>query len=205
MPILTINVGNAKKAPKQRRKTVRAKAKKGINANPLHRLKDLTPTQQMKQELKQKGFDTKQISIRKRDAGYSVAYDVEIKSPYIDKDKVERIVNKHQYYDTDERTGEILAGGNTYVFTKYDYDAFNDVAKKYQPKAKQYIEKVNSIEEGYGVPLKENKNANLFKDGNKYMIFYKDEEGVQHHRDIYSEENLSKRLFQLEKFGKIVD
>lgn len=201
------SIQTSKKKVKKPIKTVRtkAKAKKGAKQSPLHRLKNLTPTQQMKQELKQKGFDTKQISIRKRDAGYSWAYNVEIKSPYIDKDKVEKIVKKHQYYETDIKTGEILAGGNTYIFAKYDYNAFDDVAKKYKPKAKQYIEKVNNIEESYGVPLKEGKHANLFKDGNRYMIYYKDENGEQHRRYTYSEEGLSKYLFQLKNFGKIVD
>ena len=65
--------------------------------------------------LKEAGFNQKQISVKKQFGGYSVAFYVTIRDANIDKST---IVNKFKSIDYDERTGEILAGGNDYVFVK---------------------------------------------------------------------------------------
>ena len=68
--------------------------------------------------LKEAGFNQKQISVKKQFGGYSVAFYVTIRDANIDKSTIENIVNKFKSIDYDERTGEILAGGNDYVFVK---------------------------------------------------------------------------------------
>ncbi len=68
--------------------------------------------------LKEAGFNQKQISVKKQFGGDSVAFYVTIRDANIDKSKIENIVNKFKSIDRDEITGEILAGGNDYVFIK---------------------------------------------------------------------------------------
>lgn len=68
--------------------------------------------------LKEAGFNQKQISVKKQFGAYSVAFYVTIRDANIDKSTIENIVNKFKSIDYDERTGEMLAGGNDYVFVK---------------------------------------------------------------------------------------
>ena len=62
--------------------------------------------------------DKKLISIKHQWAGYSEAYWIKIDKT-LNLDEAQRLVNKYQQYDRDERTGEILEGGNTYLFVNY--------------------------------------------------------------------------------------
>lgn len=62
--------------------------------------------------------DKKLISIKHQWAGYSEAYWIKIDKS-LDLDEAQRLVNKYQEYERDERTGEILEGGNTYLFVNY--------------------------------------------------------------------------------------
>ena len=73
----------------------------------------------MKAALKKAGIDTRYISIRHKWCGYSESYSVEIKSETIDREKVKRICKAFEEVDRDERSGEILMGGNTYVWVEY--------------------------------------------------------------------------------------
>ena len=68
--------------------------------------------------LKEAGFNQKQISVKKQFGVCSVAFNVTIRDANIDKSTIENIVNKFKSIDRDEITGEILAGGNDYVFIK---------------------------------------------------------------------------------------
>ena len=79
-------------------------------------------TNAMKAILKKAGIDTRLISIRHKWCGYSESYHVEIKSKAIDKKTVSMICSNFAKIDRNERTGEILAGGNTYVFVDYCWD-----------------------------------------------------------------------------------
>jgi len=55
------------------------------------------------------------ISVR-----YDGSYRVTIKT-WIPLSKVEEIAKSRESYQRDDRTGEILCGGNTFVFVDYDY------------------------------------------------------------------------------------
>ena len=70
--------------------------------------------------LKEAGFNQKQVSVKKQWAGYELVFNVTIHDEKIEKDEIEKIVAKFRSIDYDERTGEILAGGNDYVFVKKD-------------------------------------------------------------------------------------
>lgn len=66
-------------------------------------------------ELKEMGFNSKKISVRKKDCNVVL---VTLKDESIDREKIEQLAKKHKDVDYCEKTGEILAGGNTYVFVK---------------------------------------------------------------------------------------
>lgn len=76
----------------------------------------------MKEALRKAGIDTRFISIRHKWCGYSESYHVEIKDEKIDRKLVEAVLKNFDEIDRDERTGEILEGGNTYIFVQYCWD-----------------------------------------------------------------------------------
>ena len=76
----------------------------------------------IKETLRKEGIDIRYISVRHKWCGYSDKWVVEIKSEDIDKKRVERICRRFEEIDIDERTGEILMGGNTYVWVDYCWD-----------------------------------------------------------------------------------
>lgn len=72
----------------------------------------------IRKELKEHGYNNRRVGVRF--SGYSAIY-VTIKELAIDKKEIENIAMKYESYSRDERTGEILSGGNTFVFVDYDY------------------------------------------------------------------------------------
>lgn len=86
-------------------------------------------------ELKEAGYNSRKVSVSVKDSGYSTRIDVTIKDPTVNAQAIEAIVNKHDSYELDERAGEILAGGNTYVFVSYKYGLFDQLASDYLAEA----------------------------------------------------------------------
>ena len=71
--------------------------------------------------LKEKGYNSRRVGVTYQVAGYSAIIRVTIKESGIDKSEIEYIVKHFNEIDRDERTGEILEGGNTFVSVNYDY------------------------------------------------------------------------------------
>ena len=83
---------------------------------------------------KELGLTSKDVSVKTKSGGYSTAVDVTIKTLkalYV-KTKIEEIGDNLKSVDYDERTGEILAGGNTFIFTKVDYKLDEEISKLIQ-------------------------------------------------------------------------
>ena len=81
----------------------------------------------IKKILKNAGFDTNGLSIKHQYGGYSDSWDIDGDGTKVDLPAIERILkNKLQWYETDERSGEILAGGNTFVFANDSGDYENN-------------------------------------------------------------------------------
>lgn len=81
----------------------------------------------IKKILKNAGFDVNGLSIKHRYGGYSDSWDIDGDGTKVDLPAIERVLkNKLQWYETDERSGEILAGGNTFVFANDSGDYENN-------------------------------------------------------------------------------
>ena len=80
-------------------------------------LKNKPLSYQIKYELQQHGINA---SVRKSLGGYSTAYFVMVEAK--DKENARQITNKFENYERDIATGEILLGGNTYIFVQDKYD-----------------------------------------------------------------------------------
>lgn len=91
-------------------------------------------------DLKAAGIPARAVSVRVTDAGYSTAVNVKIKDISVDKAVVEKIAMRHRDVSYDERSGEILEGGNTYVWVDYDYDVMRAAVNTYMDQAQQIID-----------------------------------------------------------------
>lgn len=81
--------------------------------------------------LKDHGYNRTKVSVsKKRDAYYCTIKDI-----HIEKKTIEDLVNQFERISYDEYSGEILSGGNTYVFVDYDDKLIDNIEKKYKEKA----------------------------------------------------------------------
>lgn len=151
-----------------------------------------------KKMLKDKGFDTKGISVRGRYAGYSDALDVVVKDPNIDVAKIRKLLQKHESYERDA-SGEILQGGNRYIHVQYDYNAFDKVKEEGKADAENLMKQADTSR-GNGIELV--KGVYLFKDDGRYFI-NGDYEKVGGSRTVYSPEDLAVMKWKLKKFGRL--
>ena len=69
-----------------------------------------------------------------------------IKSAAVDRRDVEKIARSFEVVGWDERTCEILAGGNTFVFVEYAHDVFDEVAEQLEDEARGILEDMEGHE-----------------------------------------------------------
>lgn len=116
-------------------------------------------------ELKKAGFSSRQISVRLISCGYSSAFRITIKDGNISQLQIEDICNKYKEVEYDERTGEILEGGNTYVTVQRDYRLPLD-GSEYLDAVKNALAKLER--EGQGEKI-EGTRWILFKERGEYF------------------------------------
>jgi hypothetical protein len=75
--------------------------------------KELTAT--IRDVLKQRGYNSRKIGVRFEFCGYSSVVILTVKDYTLDIEQVREWVKKYESIDRDERTGEFLEGGNTYI------------------------------------------------------------------------------------------
>lgn len=108
---------------------------------------------EVRSKLKEAGFTSKDYSIRVRDAGYSTSVDISVKNPKVRVSEVITVAKQFESVERDERTGEILQGGNVFVHCQYESDEmFDEVIEPLMATA----EKVFSSSQWDGKKIAEN-------------------------------------------------
>lgn len=165
-------------------------------------------SKEIKKYLKENGIDTKNISVKGSNCGYSESYNIAIKDININIEKVRELVKTFESYERDERTGEILEGGNTYIFVNYDYstlklanEKYNNIVldiinKKLKEHCKQDIDAWNN---GDGV-LKISNNIIIFRDGNTYEV----RESKNHKTLRTGIDYIAEKLIQLGELNEVI-
>lgn len=151
---------------------------------------------EIKKVLKEQGFNPKDFSVSVRYCTYDMAVTVTIKNPYVNKSEVKKILQRFEEIDYDEYTGEILAGGNTYVHVMYDYGIFDEVCREWTATA-------------IGVMRDSNTVISIFDD----LFYFHNEQGQDEirqdnekaHCTLYVNDltELSIYLFKFATFGQI--
>lgn len=115
--------------------------------------------QEIRKALKENGYSRKDISVRSSYIGYSSRFDVSIKNPLIRYSEVKEIVKRYENYERDIASGEILEGGNDFVFVSYEYGIFDDVIAELLPDAEKIFNNENY--NGHMIAETENKHLHI--------------------------------------------
>lgn len=118
-------------------------------------------------EIKKLGYNSRQVSVRSGFCGYSDYTHVTIKDVKANIKEIEKACKKFQSVDYDSVTGEILAGGNTYIHVQYDYDAISKATDANIEKAESLV---NEIDDYYVLFKNENKEIVLCKHNELFDI-----------------------------------
>lgn len=88
----------------------------------------MTTKEKITAKIKELGYNSRQVSVRSRHAGYSSALLVTIRDASISINKIEEAIASFEKIDRCHLTGEILSGGNTFIDVEYNDEAKAKIA-----------------------------------------------------------------------------
>lgn len=90
-------------------------------------------------KLKEKGYNSRKVSVSVKHCGYSKSIDCTIKDLSIDDKEIKNIVNEVEYIRYDGYAQEILAGCNRFVNVRYDHKLEHEAKKAQLENAKNIV------------------------------------------------------------------
>lgn len=97
----------------------------------------MTKSKDIKSYLREQGIETKNIRITT-----DSSINVKILDPKLNFDQIETLLrDKYESYQRDKATGEILSGGNTFVFIEYDQNIVKEISEQLYPTISPFLEK----------------------------------------------------------------
>ena len=110
-------------------------------------MKTIEWKQSVKDDLKKAGYNTREVSVREQDCGYSRALTITVRDASVSLKNIQEIASRHESIDRCERTGEILSGGNRYI----DVELKEEIKEQYYNMFKEEVsEAMDNIEEKEG-------------------------------------------------------
>ena len=162
-------------------------------------------SQAIRKKLKECGYGSKDYSIRVSDAGYSTSVRIKIINPLVRRTSIEEVVKEFEVVDRDERTGEVLQGGNTYVLCSYENGIFEEAEESLLGTAEQ----VFNSSRWDGKKIAENADSCIrlvyVNPGEKCLRMY-DKEGNRSSVDsqwLHSARELARAMWRYKNIGTI--
>lgn len=93
---------------------------------------------------RQHRWTSRQVSVRAQHFSMGSSIDVEIKDPAIPLPVVKAIAQHAEDIARDERTGEILSGGNRYVSVRYSSEAMTIIGRRYADPVQRAVNALDS-------------------------------------------------------------
>ena len=123
----------------------------------------------IRKDLKALGYNSRQVGVKEKNGGYSYSLDITIKDLKIDFKLIKSTVAKYESIRRDQRSYEILGGGNTFISVNYSYESINKYKEENNIKEKaaklydEVIEKAKANKEhNYLIPLFKGDNRFYF-------------------------------------------
>ncbi len=133
---------------------------------------------------KELGLTSRDVSVKARSGGYSSSVNVSIKTTkaLALRKKIEKVGESQESYERDYASGEILSGGNTFIFVDLDYKFRKAVEDKIQAEFEKQTK--NGFEEGDSVVLYNTFNINRYSDRLSYASMNKSGSSSVEIRDL---------------------
>jgi len=125
--------------------------------------------QAIKNELKANKITTKQVNIKGSIQGYDEVIKISIKDLSINKLQIENITNKYIEVSRCETSGEILHGGNTYVYIELNKKSIKEGSNDFTEIAKNIINKSKEYKNFY----------EAFIDGNRSILYSRENNQIR--------------------------
>lgn len=87
----------------------------------------------IRNEIKGAEYKIRDFSVSVRCVGYETSIRIKIKNPMIKKTEIDKLLRHWEQIDRDERTYEILAGGNTFLHIDYEDGVLEEAAADLVP------------------------------------------------------------------------
>jgi hypothetical protein len=101
-------------------------------------------TKVIRQELKKElNYNARQVSVKSELGGYSYSFIFTIRDKNVNYDKVNEFAHKYKSVSRCEYSGEILAGGNTYITVRFSDKLKEEMENKHFPKLKEWVDNVD--------------------------------------------------------------
>ena len=161
---------------------------------------------EIRKKLKEAGFTSKDYSIRVRDAGFSTSVDIRVKNPRVRLSDIEQITKRYESVEHDERTGEVLEGGNIYTFCQYENGIFDEVILPLMETSEKVF--ISSKWDGRKIAENELTEVRLVKvdEKEKELVMY-DKQGACSRQEgrviLHSPDSLALAMWRFKNIGTI--
>jgi hypothetical protein len=129
----------------------------------------MSTIKEVRNSIKKLGYNSRQISVRDGGGCYSTTINITIKDLNIDKDLIEEATSNFEKIDRCEASGEILSGGNTFIFVSYDWEIVRDEVKKYIPEVEKVKVEASKVPGGY----------TIIEDGLYYAVYHSNDREIR--------------------------
>lgn len=148
---------------------------------------------ELRSKLKELGYNRNMVSVT---SDYDSMH-ITVKAIDVDFKKVAELANSYEKLDRDEMTGEILQGGNTYVYIDYSETLMGSLENKYMSKAQEIFEAIQNSNDLENIFIKDGVHAFL---GDFQMIWFRVPQAdgsFKRYKCYNCEEGIAKVLAQL--------
>ena len=167
----------------------------------------------MRNLFKKLGYGTKDLSIVMSRGGYESSIRIKIKTykASLDKDFIKNVADRFKHIDYDERSGEILAGGNLFIFVDIDSSVEDQLRQELKPIANEIeakIDKANKDDNDGVLCFKTKKKDKVWAFRHGKALSIEGSSGHFHSNSIYCnsiEQGLAILVLNQKQFGISLD
>jgi len=102
----------------------------------------MNEAKEIRKVLKDAGFNSRRVSVRHEHYSMGSSLHVTIRDASIEKQEIEKLVRSFERIDRCSYTGEILSGGNTFMYIRYSAEAALARVEKIADKIQSAIDKL---------------------------------------------------------------
>ncbi len=122
--------------------------------------------------IKELGYNQRQVSVKEGGGSLSWSFDVTVRDPKVNMEAVERAVKNHESVDRCQASGEILSGGNTFIFVRATDEVKAVWASEFLPVIQVASERLVTLEKNQGANINDNYSLSRGYNGYGYRLTY---------------------------------